>query len=488
MSKISNTLLTLLIFSLLPISTINAEALKENEFEYIKTDESIEITKYTGGEGSNIIIPEQIDNNDVISIGVDAFSDLQLEKIEFPKTLKVIKEGAFKSNKFKSIVLNDGLKIIESGAFADGVIEELTLPQNIEAVADDAFTENNIKTVYGHENSYAQEWTNNQGFNFECLDCTPVHEEPKADQPSTPAEQPPENKDSEKAKEEKRSEGTNSIAVKNDFISEDFEKGKIITKYTGEATVIDIPNTISKKNVIKIDEEVFADKDIESVKLPANLKIIGKKAFNKNRLTEITLPDGLIEIGERAFERNEIKNVTIPESVRIIGADAFKMKDPIKITISGYKNSEAERYADKENFTFKCLNCDDETEIDTSIALNMSKKDFNYTVILDERNNLKLDNIVLNYEMKFGKDLEDEITVNYRMDEFIHVDGVNKLNPIDESEFYEKKLAGTFDSSTSKEVNDYITIDFLEFNSSEFVKKGEYKSVIMTEILASPST
>lgn len=548
MSNINKLIMMIFIFSFVPISTINAEVLKHDEFEYKETDKNIEIIKYTGEKGSNIIIPGQIDNKNVVSIGEKAFKEFHSEKVEFPGTLKEIKKGAFESNNFKNVEFNEGLKRIGSRAFRDNSIEEIILPKSIEKIGKDAFSGGNIKKIHGYEKSYAEEWSNNQGYEFESLDHKNIKDD-KEKQSTEPPEdkedqdkeinkneankdeqfiEPPyENKDQDKEiskneddkdeqsiessnekedqykeketnnnedeqsikpledKETNKNEGNINRSVKSDY---DFEDG-IITGYNGDAIDIKIPEKINGENIIEIGEEAFEEKDLNSVKLPSTIKVIGKKAFIKNNIKTIIFPDSLTEIRERAFHRNNIENVTIPKNVTKIGQDAFDMEDSIEIIINGSDGSEAQRYANSEGIEFECLDCDNEndTEKDTSISLNMNKEDLKLATSINKKENIKFDNQTLNYEIEFGKDLEDEFIVQYTVDEFTHADGKSILKPIGEKKPYETKTANVFNASESKVVNGIIELDFLEFDNSKLVKKGHYNSKITTEVVVSPN-
>ena len=85
--------------------------------------------------------------------------------------------------------------------------------------------------------------------------------------------------------------------------------------------------------ITELKEGTFADcLKLTDVKLPKNLRIIGKSAFN----------------GDSSLE-----NITIPPSVEEIGKDAFNYDK--KLTISGYENTLAQKYAKANNIPFKSL-------------------------------------------------------------------------------------------------------------------------------------
>ena len=85
------------------------------------------------------------------------------------------------------------------------------------------------------------------------------------------------------------------------------------------------------------DSEGYSEdyvRDVQTYRLPAETKIIGKLAFNYSNLAVIYLPEGLETIESMAFFRNEsLRNIytgtgdtvypSLPDSVTYIGSDAF---------------------------------------------------------------------------------------------------------------------------------------------------------------------
>ena len=62
-----------------------------------------------------------------------------------------------------------------------------------------------------------------------------------------------------------------------------------------------------------IEDYGFSDSElvIRKVKLPDNLKIIGKKAFAENRIERLEIPSSVKVLGKNAFSYNQLKTVTI---------------------------------------------------------------------------------------------------------------------------------------------------------------------------------
>ena len=100
----------------------------------------------------------------------------------------------------------------------------------------------------------------------------------------------------------------------------------MITKYTGSATNVVIPETINGVTVTAIGMEAFAGCSwLTSVSIPNSVVTIGGATFSGcSSLTSVAIPDSVTAIGVAAFAGcSSLTSVTIPEHVTEIRYAAF---------------------------------------------------------------------------------------------------------------------------------------------------------------------
>ena len=117
------------------------------------------------------------------------------------------------------------------------------------------------------------------------------------------------------------------------------------------------------EGLTEIGARVFAYcLNLTVIRMPDSVESISGTAFmGCGSLADIRISAGVTEIGSGAFYYcNNLRSIFIPSSVKTIGEQAmgyyYYNSNVIKIddlTIYGYKNTEAERYANDNGFTFK---------------------------------------------------------------------------------------------------------------------------------------
>lgn len=165
------------------------------------------------------------------------------------------------------------------------------------------------------------------------------------------------------------------------------EYGEVVIKgFDKSVRDVVIPSEIEGLPVKNIGNYAFsACSGITSVTIPDSVTSIGNSAFNGcSGLTSITIPESMTIIGSSAFYKCiGLTSVTIPDSVTSIGYSAFSdcsgltsitfmnpdceidgnitykssviSSEENTVTIYGYENSTAQKYAEKYGYNFEKL-------------------------------------------------------------------------------------------------------------------------------------
>jgi uncharacterized repeat protein (TIGR02543 family) len=118
-----------------------------------------------------------------------------------------------------------------------------------------------------------------------------------------------------------------------------------VKKYSGTATVVDIPSEYEGWPVTEIDSSAFSgNTNLVTVNIPNTITEIGSDAFSDcTAIVSITIPGSVTTIGSSAFEGcTALASVSLPDSVTSIGISAFdscsslaSIKLPKKLTYLG---------------------------------------------------------------------------------------------------------------------------------------------------------
>jgi len=97
----------------------------------------------------------------------------------------------------------------------------------------------------------------------------------------------------------------------------------VITGYTGDSGIINVPSQIDGHTVTAIGKDAFREwmnRRISQVTIPNTVKRIEDRAFYYcSKLETVTLSEGLEYIGDHAFSLTNLKELKIPDSVTHIG-------------------------------------------------------------------------------------------------------------------------------------------------------------------------
>lgn len=90
--------------------------------------------------------------------------------------------------------------------------------------------------------------------------------------------------------------------------------------------------------VVGVGNDVFANKNLTSIKLADSITDIGDNAFKNNQLTSVDLPSHLQTIGEEAFADNKLTSANLPTTLNETSIHVFH-NNPIKLVIFHSKSS-----------------------------------------------------------------------------------------------------------------------------------------------------
>lgn len=215
---------------------------------------------------------------------------------------------------------------------------------------------------------------------------------------------------------------------------------------------------------LSIGKEAFKGcKSMTYAKLPKKLSEIGEGAFEDcTRLSIVNIPDS-VKIGDAAFYNcKKLIGVFIPDTVEQIGEKAFgyylengterKLRDFI---IKGKKNSAAERYAQKNGFTFvENKTADFDVDLTAKTVSYKELPSFGYMDAFD--------------------------TLNSRLETYVDNGGKENYNPLDDEYFVDVDDWGEadmfYDEYRKYLENDSIDVEKCSAQLTEAVK-SQYRKV-----------
>lgn len=217
--------------------------------------------------------------------------------LEIPPALTSIPALRFANRGLTSINIPPRTIAIANRAFFNNTLTELNIPEQVSSIGDGAFAGSPLKTVM---------------ISPELLHKTSVGAFPSG------------------------------VAFK-DHGDKEITRWKTLPPITDENGVTSIirddKNRILSKH-LKISPTLktippsrFADKKLNTVRIPDSVKTIGAAAFQESRLTEITIPSSVTSIGAGVFMICSLEKVTISSSVTVIEDSAFKLNFITDLTI-----------------------------------------------------------------------------------------------------------------------------------------------------------
>lgn len=277
---------------------------------------------------TEITIPDS-----VTRMGAGVFQNCTgLSKITLPDSITSLETWAFDGcDSLKEITLPDTITKIGESAFSNcDILESVKIPEGVTSIGANAFAAcNKLKTI-----TLPSSVTELGSSIFE--NCQNLEEVKLLGGVKTIGDSAFKNCRSLKKLE--IPEGAKSIGANA------FEECRNLT-------TVALPDSIES-----IGANAFEDcAGLTEITIPESMTSIEQYTFNRcTGLKEIVIPDGVKNIENCAFYGcTGLKEVTIPKSVTRIGVSVFK--GAASLTITGYENSYAEKYAEKEKIPFKAL-------------------------------------------------------------------------------------------------------------------------------------
>ena len=242
---------------------------------------------------TSVVIPDS-----VTSLGNYVFGVcINLESVVIGNSVTSIGSGAFATCvSLTSVVIPDSVTSIDTFSFGCcSRLEKIVIPASVTEIHAGAFTDTDNVTIHGYADTYAQSYANSNGIPFVVLE----------------------------AEEEETRTVVDSGSCGKSLTWNFYDDGTLEIDGTGEMN-----NWTSKKSP-------WYDycEDIWSVKIGDGVTTIGNYAF---------------------YYCDSLESIIIPASVTSIASNAFNKKYTYA-TIYGFKGSYAEKYADKNGFTFSSL-------------------------------------------------------------------------------------------------------------------------------------
>ncbi|MCT4593629.1 MAG: leucine-rich repeat domain-containing protein [Anaeromicrobium sp.] len=97
--------------------------------------------------GTDVVIPKQLYEVDVVAIGDEAFINNKLTSVVIPDSVTSIGDSAFWGNRLTSVEIPDSVTSIGNSAFGLNELTSVKIPNSVTAIGDATFYENKLTSV-----------------------------------------------------------------------------------------------------------------------------------------------------------------------------------------------------------------------------------------------------------------------------------------------------------------------------------------------------
>ena len=246
----------------------------EGQFYCIRNDNTVVVTKYLGSE-TQVTIPDTIENYPVKEIGYAAYYRTDLTDVVIPSSVEKIGYWAFVGcQNIKGIYIPKSVQFIGNYAFDDNRQMLIMFESDVLPEIDNSSWDRDSWNRYADCVMSVDRYGIADGEYYYCIT--------------------------------ENNEAT-------------------VGAYYGDEKNVEIPEQIQGAPVVRISGTFASNEYLESVKLPENLKEIGKCTFYYcQNLNNVDIPQNVTNIGVYAFyECKNIEKIIIPDKVKNIGERAF---------------------------------------------------------------------------------------------------------------------------------------------------------------------
>jgi len=333
----------------------------------IMPDDTIYLRSFNGSYDGELIIPSEINGYAVTEIGSNAFNDCTwLTSVIIPDSVNRIWYGAFRGcSELESVNIPDGITVIEADTFKDCTsLSTITVADSVNEIERGAFENctslDALRTVVNTDDGNKYITENESLFVNDKIKVTGY--------------------DAFKNTKWYNSQKDGLVFTGNIVGAPDaFSRGsRNLYNYKGsvpENSTVDIPYIVESISEYAFDGQtgmtsvILPDRidrirpftfnnctGLTEVTIPENVVTVMVYAFNGcSGLQTVTIEDGTKNIQREAFaDCSALSKIVIPESVSYIADEAFSGCSQ-DLTIYGYKDSAAEKYAQVNSIRFVLL-------------------------------------------------------------------------------------------------------------------------------------
>ena len=138
-----NKILITILFAFYSLVTLAAYTITIDDIVF----ENGVIIDYLNVTEKDIVIPDNFNDEAVISIGQSAFFNNQLTSISIPNTVMSIGQWAFRQNRLTSVVIPNSVTEVGVGAFARNSLTAVTMSDSVISIGRIAFANNQLTNI-----------------------------------------------------------------------------------------------------------------------------------------------------------------------------------------------------------------------------------------------------------------------------------------------------------------------------------------------------